>query len=206
MPRNCIYNDKVARSHDFLNHQQLNKARYDELMAMSQVSVNEIIRSSLIVGSEFKRIELNEKQFLIVLFDHYDREIAFHVTGTILDDVVLNEKPSVQLWIWKSIKPRHKAMIADLSEQILLEYLLERFNIIASDNHANLQGRNFWNEMASIVIDKALYAYRFKRGSRSVHEIANHEELVTNRCNLWGEGPDFSNVLLVLTDDEIYIR
>ena len=174
MPRNCFHNDKISCAHNFLNHHKQNQSRYDELMAMPQ--------SSLIVGSEFRRIELNAHQFLIVLFDHNDKKIAFHATGTILDDVILNDKPALQLWVWKSAKPKHKPMITDLSEQILLEYLIERFHIIASDNHANLQGRNFWNE------------------------IANHEELVTNRLDIWGEGSDFSDILLVLTNDEVHIR
>ena len=206
MPRNSIYNDKVSRAHNYLNHHKLNQTRYNELMAMPQISINEMVRSSIVIGSEFKQIDINEKQFIIVLFDQSDMEIAFHATGTILDDVVLNKKPSVQFWIWKSVKPKHKAMLADLSQQILLEYLLERFNIIASDNHANLLGRNYWNEMASIVIDKALYVYRYKRLGNSIQELANHEDLVTNRFNIWGDGPDFSDVLLVLTDEEVYIR
>ena len=198
MPRNCFHNDKISCAHNFLNHHKQNQSRYDELMAMPQ--------SSLIVGSEFRRIELNAHQFLIVLFDHNDKEIAFHATGTILDDVIFNDKPALQLWVWKCAKPKHKPMIADLSEQILLEYLIERFHIIASDIHANLQGRNFWNEIASIILDKTLYVYRYNRNTKSIQEIANHEELVTNRLDIWGEGSDFSDILLVLTNDEVHIR
>lgn len=206
MPRNCIYNDKVARAHNFLNHQRSNREYYFDLMKKPQKSVNELVRSNLIVGSEYMRIELNDKQFLIVQFDHYDNEVVFHATGTFCNDVALNEKPSVQLWIWKSLKPKHKVLLADLSEQILLEYLLARYNVIGSENHVNLEGRTFWNEMASIVLEKAMYAYRYNRRTWSIHEIANHEELVTNRCDLWGEGADYTDVLLVLSDDEIFIK
>lgn len=186
MPRNCIYNDIVARDHQYLNIELKNKNRYRQLMNMNQMSINNVVRPNIIVGSEFQRIDISQKQFLIVQFDHQYDEVAFHLTCTLLDDVALNEKPSIRMHVWRSSKYRHQGMFGAMTDQVLLEYLLDRYNLIASDNHNTLLGRQYWTDTASYILERRLYVYRYNRLTRSIKEIVNHEELVTNNCDLWG--------------------
>lgn len=203
MPRNYITQDKIDQEFGFLITDKDNHAHYRKILDQKRVDIHAQVGAMLPTTYELSRIELENGNFAIVLLDHSSERIAYYVKASICDDVVLNTSPVAQVLLWRTNDVIHEAVTTGLARLILFKYLLESYNVVASDSHQTTEGRDFWIRQTGFALAVGLHVYRFHRVNCDLVKIEDHAIIRDNSCDLWGDDEDYCNVLAVISKEAI---
>lgn len=203
MPRNYILQDKIDDEFMFLIDDAQNSECYEKLINSEHVSVKADVKHSMPASYDLIRVNVSEEQFVIALVDHTTKSIAYYIRANVWEDVFLHGKPVTQVLLWRTSNIIHKSVTSGLPQDVFFNYLLDTYNIVASDSHQTTEGRNFWIDKLGEAMMMGFHVYRYHRLHCNLFEIVDHADVRTNRCDLWGDDEDYQNVLALITKNEV---
>lgn len=205
MPRNYTTQEKIDQEFGFLITDKDNHEHYGKISQQDREDIHAQVGIVLPASYELSRVELDEGNFAIVLLDHSSERIVYYVKASVWEDVVLNASPVTQVLLWRTNDVMHEMVTTGLAKAIFFNYLLESYNVIASDSHQTAEGRDFWIRQTGFALAMGLHVYRYHRVDCDLIEISDHAIIRDNSCDLWGDDEDYCNVLAVISKDQITI-
>lgn len=203
MPRNYTIQDKINREFGFLITDKDNHEHYGKLLQQERKNVHAQIGVVLPGSYELARVELDGDNFAIVLLDHSSERIVYYVKASVWDDVVLNTSPVTQVLLWRTNDVTHDLVTTGLARAIFFKYLLENYNVVASDSNQTIEGRDFWIRQTGFALATGLHVYRYHRINCDLIEITDHAIIRDNSCDLWGDDEDYCHVLAIISKESI---
>ena len=203
MPRNYTTQDKIDQEFGFLVTDKGNHEHYDKLLPQDRKDVHTQVGVVLPESYELARVELDSGNFAIVLLDHSSERIAYYVKASVWEDVALNTSPVTQVLLWRTNDVKHELVTNGLARQIFFKYLLESYNVVASDSHQTAEGREFWIRQTGFALATGSHVYRYHRIECDLIEITDHAVIRDNSCDLWGDHEDYSHVLAIISKESI---
>jgi hypothetical protein len=201
MPQNLTSQTKIDKEFRDLNSAPLNKARYLALKAEgAHLHVKGFICPP---GYELIRTPDTSTGFKVALLCHTTEEVTYLIDCTILPDVHLNEKPVTQVLLWKSLIVQHDSVLRGLATKIFQDYLLDQYNIVASDGQHTTEGRTFWVRQIGLALYNNLYAYRYDRTHDKLTPILDPQEVIENKADLWGDDAQYQNILALISRNKL---
>jgi len=203
MPRN--YNDQMKIDHDFgwLDNEEQNRQKYHEILNPRVQDITAAAKIMFPPTYQLVRAELEKDSFQVALLCHATKEIVYYIKCQVWKDVVLAAKPVTQVLLWRTKLVQHHSATRDVAANIFRNYLLEDYNIIASDNCQTREGRDFWVRQLGYALAYQEYVYRFHRVNCSLERLEDPRAIADNSCDLWGDNDDYENVLAIISKNEI---
>jgi len=203
MPRNYYDQAKISEDFGWLDNAGQNSQAYQELADQELVDVASDAKLPLTPGYRLLRSDINSDTFALVMLCDTTQEIVYFIRCQIWDDVVLNDRPVTQVLLWRTNVVSHRRVTSGIAEDIFRNYLLESYNIIASDSCQTREGRDFWVRQIGYALAFNEFVYRYHRVSCKLTPITDHAVVRDNSCDLWGDSQDYENVLAVISKDPI---
>lgn len=203
MPRNYVNQDKIDLDFNQLNNVESNKSKYDEISSSEISDVARKAKLSFPPMYRLVRVDDAEDSFQLALLSDSTSEVVYYIKCVVVPDLHLNAKPVTQVLLWRTSVVSHRRITTGVAEDIFRNYLLETYNIIASDSCQTREGRDFWVRQLGYAIEYGEYVYRFDRMSCDLVEISDHAKIRDNSCDLWGDSEVYENVLAVISKDPL---
>lgn len=203
MPRNYLAQEKIDLDVNQLNNAEHNKSKYEEISSSEVSDVARLAKISFPPTYRLVRVESNEGSFQLALLSDSTSEVVYYIDCVVIPDLHLNAKTVTQVLPWLTSVLSHRKVTSGVAEDIFRNYLLESYNIIASDGCQTREGRDFWVRQLGYAIEYGEYVYRFNRLTCELVEITDHAKVRDNSCDLWGSSEDYENILAVISKDEL---
>lgn len=205
MPRNYIDQNKIDLDFNFLNKTTENKSKYRELASAESSDIACQAKIILPPTYHFVRVDTDEHNFQLALLSDTTEEVVYYIKCIIFDDIHLNAKPVTQVLLWRTSVLSHRKITLGIAEDIFQNYLLDKYNIIASDSCQTREGRDFWVRQLGYAMALGEHVYRFNRLTCELKEILDHEVIRDNSADLWGNAPEYENILALISKDPLPI-
>lgn len=131
-------------------------------------------------GDEFEVALLNDVEFSVV---YYNKVMISVITD-------LNCRPATQNLVWRSPNAQHSAVLRDVAQKVFFNYILERYDVILSDNQQTGEGKFFWQRQMSNAIAFGLHVYYYQMMSAQLQPIETQDALNNLEDQLWSEHDD----------------
>ncbi|UXI00418.1 hypothetical protein [Photobacterium sp. TY1-4] len=203
MPRNYTDQSKIDYDFGWLNEEAKNRAKYNEICRAESQDITQQVKIPFPPTYRLVRVALEGDGFQVALLCDATEEIVYYIKCRVWGDVVLDAKPVTQVLLWRSPLIQHIAATQGIAANIFRNYLLEEYNIIASDSCQTREGRDFWVRQLGYAIAFEEFVYRFHRIECTLERITDARAIASNSCNLWGDDEDYQNVLAIISKTEI---
>ncbi len=204
MPRNYTNQGKIDKEIGWLNNVTKNRNKYDEINSANLSNITGQAKLNLPPGYRLVYRALDNLHFQIALLCDTSKEIVYLIKCEIWEDIYLNAKPVTQVLLWRTSVVSHRLVTSGIPEKIFSDYLLEQYNIIASDNHHTTEGRDFWvRQLGYALASGEEYVYRFDRISCELTQLIDHATIRDNSCDLWGDGSEYESILAIISKDKL---
>ena len=140
MPRNCVNQNKIDLDFNELNNTEHNKAKYQSLSNSDCVDIARLAKMSFPNGYRLVRVDTDSEHFNIALLSDHTSEVVYYIDCLVRQDVHLNAKPVTQVF---TTVVSHRKVTSGVADEVFRNYLLNQYNIIASDGYHTLEGRDF---------------------------------------------------------------
>lgn len=202
MPRNYTVQEKIDREFSFLVHDDKNKAHYEQIINTPHTDIHKEI--GVVLPSSYQVIKTDSDDgFVIALLDHASKTIAYYVKAYVWEDIALDIKPVTQVMLWRTNDVTHESVTSGFARKVFFNYLLEHFNVVASDSHQTMEGREFWIRQTGYALAIGLHVYRYDRMTAQLQKITDHATIRDNSCDLWGDEEHYSNILVIISKHEL---
>lgn len=203
MPRNYVNRQKIDMEFYCLNNKEQNKAKYQELSNSMFSDISRQAKMSFPPTYRLIRVEISDDAFQLALLSDSTAEVVYYIKCIIISDIFLNAKPITQVLLWRTSVVSHRKVTSGVAEEVFRNYLLEHYNIVASDNSHTLEGRDFWVRQLGYALEYDEYVYRFNVITCELAEITDHAVIRDNSCDLWGDSEDYENILALISKDSL---
>ena len=204
MPQQLLVPAKVTEVFAHLNETPDNRALYSELVNGSDVT-EEVKGVSLAPGYRVVRIddrkkgEIPQAHFELALINDITEEVVYYNRVIIQPDSFLNCRPVTQILVWRTQKPKHRAVLHDFAGIIFMNYLLERYDIIVSDRNQTHEGMSFWQARMYDALSSGLHLYAYDMMTCELREMKDELELEKGETWLWGDAENYQNRLAIIS-------
>lgn len=204
MPQQLLNPVKVTEVFVHLNETPDNRTLYSELVHGMDI-VSDIKNVVMPPGYRIVRVddrkkgEIPQAHFEIALLNDVTEEIVYYNRVIIQPDSYLNYRPVTQILVWRTQKPKHRAVLHDFAGIIFMNYLLERYDIIVSDRNQTHEGMSFWQARMFDALELGLYLYAYDMMTCELREMRNEAELEKGDAWLWGDIEHFQNRLAIIS-------
>jgi hypothetical protein len=204
MPLQLLNPAKVTEVFVHLNETPDNRALYSELVNGSDVTTD-VKGVSLAPGYRVVRIddrkkgEIPQAHFELALINDLTEEVVYYNRVIIQPCSYLNCRPVTQILVWRTLKPKHRAVLHDFAGIIFMNYLLERNDIIVSDRNQTHEGMSFWQARMYDALEIGLHLYGYDMITCELIEMHDEVELEKGETWLWGDADNFQNRLAIIS-------
>ncbi len=206
MPRNYVEQAKIDTDFGWLNNSSENNAKYLQCDGTGTGVCTEIsadAKVSLPPGYRLVRKNKDASHFEVALLCDVTKEVVYFISCSIWEDVVLNAKPVTQVMLWRTSNVKHRKVTSGITEEVFRNYLLESYNVIASDNCQTREGRDFWVRQIGYALVYGEFVYRYDRMNSQLQPITEHASVRDNSCDLWGDDEKYENILAIISKEAI---
>ncbi|AYC20058.1 hypothetical protein DZA65_03183 [Dickeya dianthicola] len=210
MPQQLLNPAKVTEVFAHLNETPDNRALYSELASGNEVTAD-VRAISLAPGYRIVRVddrkkdEIPQDHFELALVNDLTEEVVYYNRVIIQPDSFLNCRPVTQILVWRTQKPKHRAVLHDFAGIIFMNYLLERYDIIVSDRNQTHEGMSFWQARMYDALALGLHLYAYDMITCELREMKNESDLEKGETWLWGDKDHFQNRLAIISKHELPI-
>lgn len=204
MPRNYTAQSKIDADFKNYNDDTLNRHEYLKIANLS--SKKDISKEAQVFfppSYSLVRLDIDETHFQIALVCDADQSVVYFIKALIWSDIFLNGKPVTQTLIWRTNNVIHKRVTSGVTEDIFFNYLIQYYNIIASDANHTIEGRNFWIRQMGMALLKGLYVYRYDLLESSLVQVLDHSVVRNNSIDMWGDTQEYETILAVISKLEL---
>ncbi|KQQ53603.1 hypothetical protein ASF84_17475 [Pseudomonas sp. Leaf127] len=131
------------------------------------------------------RLHPNDDEFEIALINDLESSVAYYNKVLISTITDLSSRRAVQNLAWRSPSAQHAAVLRNVVQQVLFDYLLERYDVILSDNPKTGNGLFFWQRQISNAIAYGLRVYYLQGTSTQFQLIPTQKALNSLVDRLW---------------------
>ncbi|MEO8643093.1 hypothetical protein [Pseudomonas sp.] len=195
MPRLIVKDSEVVKIFAHLMVREENARLYDSLVlaqACSDISAD--AQCILAPGYRLLRIDHRERpssdRFEIVLVNDLLKSVVYYNQVVISNIVDLNCRPATQNLVWRSADSRHSAVLRDVAQKVFFNYILNRYDVILSDNQQTGEGKFFWQRQMSNALALGLHVYYYQMMSASLVDVPDQDALDGLSDKLWSESDD----------------
>ncbi|MGM1297184.1 hypothetical protein ACS0TU_13275, partial [Enterobacter hormaechei] len=146
-----------------------------------------------------KNGEIPQAHFELALINDLTEEVVYYNRVIIQPDSYLNCRPVTQILVWRTQKPKHRAVLHDFAGIIFMNYLLERYDIIVSDRNQTHEGMSFWQARMYDALEIGLHLYAYDMITCELIEMHDEIELEKGETWLWGDADNFQNRLAIIS-------
>lgn len=204
MPRNYTTQKKIDIDFSWMNDDSDNTARYELTCAAVIEDVTSKASLTLPPGYRLVRQEKEDSDsFEIYLLCDTSKEVVYYIECNVLEDINFDRKPVTQVLLWRTLVVDHRAVTSEIPEKIFRNYLLESYNVIASDTHHTAEGRTFWTRQLGYALQYGEFVYRYDRMSGALLQLTDHAVIRTNSCDLWGDEQHYENILAIISKEAL---
>lgn len=203
MPRNYTDQSKIDTDFNWLNNDVENQANYSTICNRELSEISAQAKLSLPPGYRLVLSQSDTTHFQIALLCDTSKEIVYFIKCAVWEDISFNAKPVTQILLWRTSVVSHRKVTSGIAESIFRDYLLKKYNIVASDSCQTREGRDFWVRQLGYALEFGEYVYRFDRLSCELVQLNDHGKIRDNSCDLWGDGAAYENILAVISIDQL---
>ena len=190
-----------------LTKQEANAALYLQINAhLSAIDIASEVQHPIPPGYRLLRLDGREGSsdtFEIALLNDVTRQVVYYNHVALLQMVDLNCRPASQMMVWRSSDQAHEAVLRDLAGRVFFNYILERYDVILSDNSHTGAGQFFWKRQMSAALARGLYVYFYRMMLSQLERIENQAALDELDDSLWGDDDPYEYHLAVISRVEL---
>jgi len=192
MPKLMVRNPEIREAFAHLMRTADNARLYGGLTEAEQISdISADAQCILAPGYRLLRIDHRTRptsdEFEIALVNDVEKSVVYYNRVVISAIVDLNCRPATQNLVWRSPNAQHSAVLRDVAQKVFFHYILERYDVILSDNQQTHEGKFFWQRQMSNALALNLHVYYYQMLTASLKPIANQDELNDLEDQLWSE-------------------
>lgn len=192
MPKLMVRHSDIREAFAHLMRTADNAALYTALSGAERVSdISADAQCVLAPGYRLIRIDHRVRpsgdEFEIALINDIDSSVVYYnkVLISLISD--LNCRPATQNLVWRSPNARHAAVLRDVAQKVFFNYVLERYDVILSDNQHTGDGKFFWQRQMSNAIALGLHVYYYQMMTAQLEPVPTQEALNDLEDKLWSE-------------------
>lgn len=136
------------------------------------------------------RIRPGSDEFEIALLNDVEHSVVYYNKVLISKINDLNCRHATQNMVWRSANAQHSVVLRDVAQKVIFSYILERYDVILSDNQQAGEGKFFWQRQMSNAISFGLHVYYYQILSAQLQPILTQGELNNLEDQLWSEEDD----------------
>jgi hypothetical protein len=201
MPRNYNNQKKIDLDFSWLNNTAQNTSKYIEISSSNISNIARQAKFSFPLSYRLVRLNSDEDHFELALLSDSTKELVYYIQCVVIPDVYLNAKPVTQVLLWRTTVVSHQNVTTGFARDVFRHYLLESYNIIASDGCQTREGRDFWVRQLGYAIEFGEYVYKFNRVTCDLKKITDHATIRDNSCDLWGDSEEYENILAIISKE-----
>ena len=204
MPRNYTVQSKIDADFSSYDDAALNQQEF--LRIHGTTAAQDIAKQALVVlppSYRLLRLDIDETHFEIALICDADQSLVYYVRAVIWPDVMLEGKPVTQTLVWRTNDVAHKRVTSGVTEDVFFNYLVEQYNIVASDANHTTEGKNFWIRQLGMAMFRGLFVYRYDLLESNLTRVLDHAVVRNNSIDLWGDAPKYEYILAVIAKSEL---
>lgn len=195
MPRLIVKDNEVIQLFSHLMVREENARLYDSLVgAENCIDISADAQCVMAPGYRLLRVDHRTRpssdRFEIALVNDVLKSIAYYNQVVITGIVDLNCRPATQNLVWRSTDSRHSLVLRDVAQKVFFNYILNRYDVILSDNHQTGEGKFFWQRQMSTALALGLHVYYYQMLNASLVEIPDQDALDGLADQLWSENDD----------------
>lgn len=100
-----------------------------------------------------------EHGFEIALVDDIDSAVAYYDRVTLVRVPRITSHKVARNLIWRSASRRHSIALRDISQTVLFNYIVHKYDILLSADTMTDGGNFYWHRQVSRAIEKGLHVY-----------------------------------------------
>jgi hypothetical protein len=134
--------------------------------------------------------------------------IVYAVNLNIVSNVI-NHKSCTQVLVWRTFKREHDHVLAGFANK-MFDHFLDRYIVIVSDTEQTQDGRRFWDNRITNMINAAEFVYFTDMNDldddlvNNIHQIDSEEEFLNKWMDHgWGEGEEYKDRLFVISKESL---
>lgn len=195
MPKLLVKPSEIIELFSHLEKTEDNSRFYEALSAAEKVSdISADAQCVMALGYRLLKVEHrlrpNGDEFEIALLNDVDRSVVYYNKVSITDIIDLNCRPATQNLVWRSTNARHDDVLRDTARKVFFNYILQRYDVILSDNQQTGEGRHFWQRQMSYAIALGLHVYYYQMMTAQLQPIPTQDALGELRDMLWSEADE----------------
>jgi len=210
MPKLLLNQRKISQDFARLTKREANAALYHAINCHpGKVDISGEAKHSLPPGYRLLRVdgrELREDEgetFEIALLNDITEQVAYYNQVVVTQIVDLNCRPATQMLVWRSPDQQHGSVLRDLASNVFFNYILERYDVIVSDNSHTGDGQFFWQRQMSMALARGLYVYFYRMLEAKLERILDQEALGELSEALWSEDDPYEYHLAIISRVEL---
>lgn len=206
MPRNYTDENKIQAELGWLNNQEKNAELFNEIVEDKSMQVIAGLKSTFPPGYRLVRRDIDERVFTIALINDNEEEVVYFIRAEVWEEKALAVKPATQVILWRTPQVKYRPITSGITEIIFRDYLLERYNIVASDGSHTLPGKEFWVRQLGYALEFNEYVYRYDLIKCELLRITDHRVIIENTCDLWGNDVAYESILALISKTELTLQ
>ncbi|KAB7676579.1 hypothetical protein [Plesiomonas shigelloides] len=208
MPQRLQDITKVTEIFGHLNETPDNHALYSDMVGGREIA-HEVKDVVLPPGYRIVRVDNRKKEvipqehFELALINDVTSEVVYYNRVIIQPDSFLKCRPVTQILVWRTQKPKHRAILHNFAGIIFMKYLLERYDVIVSDRNQTYEGMSFWQARMYDALELGLHLYAYDMITCELRELKNETELEQGNTWLWGDAEHFQDRLAIISKHKL---
>lgn len=148
------------------------------------------------------RVPTDLKTFELAMLCDTTKEAVYYNRVVVTNISDLNVKPATQCLVWRSHNALHEPAVDKVARNVFFNYLLDKYNVILSDNNQTSGGKLFWERQITFAMLYEKHAYYYDMMSAELQKI-DWDNIADIKDRLWGKADDFEYHLAIISKDEI---
>lgn len=162
--------------------------------------------SGFIAPEGYRLLKSNRKHHYRLVTEGDNPETVYLVELIFRQDIIFLQECCTQVKVWRSFADKHRDAVANLP-RAFFKQLVDKYNIVVTDEEQTADGRRFWETMISWAFDVGflVYAPDGSQELRPLFLIYDMEDFLVNwSLKYWGNSPDeHQHLLIVISNIEI---
>ncbi|NNA36942.1 hypothetical protein HBO97_20715 [Pseudomonas lundensis] len=192
MPKLIVQHTEIRKTFAHLMRSVENSHLYD-LLTKAERTTDISADAQCILAPGYRllrvdhRVRPSSDEFEIALINDVVKAVVYYNRVAISNIVDLNCRPATQNLVWRSPDAQHAAVLRDVAQKVFFNYILDRYDVILSDNQQTGEGKFFWQRQMSNALALGLHVYYYQMLTADLEAIKNQEELNNLEDQLWAE-------------------
>lgn len=145
-----------------------------------------------------QRMGVSSDGFEIALLNDVTASVAYYSKVKVTVTSPSSPRAIAHCFVWRSPDARHAGMVREVSQSVLFNYIVERYDVILSDSQEIGAGRFLWQRQASAAIAYGL-GVSYLGLAEQLRPIPTQEELNDLIDQLWSETHEQEDHLVVIS-------